>query len=869
MKAIHIDIFREIKNTKSKFLSILAIMFLGIFVFVGLKETPPTLLNTVKEYFREVNMYDIKISNDFLLNDEDIQLITTDENIDYAESYYQKIVTESATNKNFILHSPSELIAKEKVIIGKMPQREDEIALSEALKDSYKIGQTIEFNDSSDNDKKIKNTSFKVVGFVYSPYYPDSASNNPANHTYFAYVNKENFVNHQYAGINIVLKNIDRQNQTTDEYYHYLDDYINHLSDKLKLRAVENNTTYQKAANEKLAIAEKEISTAKDQINQLSHYLELLKVTDDEAYQKLKKEVEANQKKIDENEERLGINKLALAHTNYPNFKIESIKSNPHYQNFIDSAKSLSSIANIFSVFLFLVAIFVVITTISRMVDENRSIIGTLKSLGYSNFTIAKKYYVYALIPTTLAYILASTLAYKIIVPLIYNAYARFLILKSAVIVVNPNILLLALMISITCLIVAINLPLRYLFKEKTASLLRPKAPKDSSRILLEYIPLIWHKLSFLNKVTFRNIFRYKIRMLMMIFGVCGSIALMFIGFGIRYSVQNISNEQFNNITKYDLLASYNPYVTNQEKEELLNLLSHQYIKNYSAINFSYASIKDGNKILDNVSIVASENKIDDYFGLINLDNDTLDLSDNGVIINEKLAHLHQLEIGSTLKITKDDKDYSLVVSGINKNYLSHIIYINKNYYEKVFYQTFDSNAYIINAYQKDNITEIENQLKANKNIVYIQNNTNYKTVLDRLVEGIDVIVLVIVVCSSLLSIVVLYNLININISERIRELSTIKVLGFYASEVSTYIFREILYLVAIGIVLGNYVGYLLYKKIIIELSAREAMFDSNVSIFVYILSSTLTLIIVLIVMLVMHKRLGKINMVEALKGVE
>ena len=500
------------------------------------------------------------------------------------------------------------------------------------------------------------------------------------------------------------------------------------------------------------------------------------------------------------------------------------------------------------------------------MIDENRINIGTLKSLGYSNYQISKKYFVYGGLSTLIGTILGIIGAYLVIVPIIYNSYARFFTFNTPEIVYTPSILIAAFVISLGCISLAIYIPLRKNLKEKSAYLLRPKAPSGGSRIFLEKISFIWSRLSFLRKVTFRNIFRYKIRMLMTIFGVAGCLTLMFIGFGIRYGVIDISNEQFKVINKVDIAATYNPYIDNESVEKLQKEIdNNKNVKASTKINIQLATFESNNEIIDSAQLITvDKEKYKDYITLMDNNAKGINLPVDAAVVSEKLAYLHKLHVGDSFNVVVNNKEYTFNVGEINKNYFGHTIYINKDYYESVFKKQYKDNTFLVQTTGGKEIVEnVVSILNNNSDIVNISDNSKIQEILDNFIKGIDIIVAVMVICSVTLALVVLYNLINVNVSERIRELSTIKVLGFYPGEVTIYVFREIFYLSGVGIILGNYLGYKMYLKIILELAGRDMMFSSKVPLVVYLLASGITILITIVVMIVMHKKLKKVNMVE------
>ncbi len=615
---------------------------------------------------------------------------------------------------------------------------------------------------------------------------------------------------------------------------------------------------------QKIIEAEKTLKDTKNQV-------EALKNIDINQYNQQVKKITESELKIKENKKQLNVAKRSLENETYPRFNVENIRGLKNYAQFIDSAASLTFVANVFSIFLFVVSILVSLTTLTRMIDENRINIGTLKSLGYSNWQISKKYYIYGVLSTLIGTILGIIGAYLVIVPVVYNSYARFFTLNKPVSVYSPLILISAFGIAVGCIILSIFIPLRKNLKEKSAYLLRPKAPSGGSRIFLEKISFIWRRLTFLRKVTFRNIFRYKIRMLMTIFGVTGCLALMFIGFGIRYGVIDISNEQFKVINRVDIAATYNPYIDEKDVDNIQNEINNNNNVIRSAkVNMQLATIEKNHEILDSIQLLTlDESNYKDYISLKD-NSKELDLPQDSAVINEKLAYLHKLNIGDNFSVIVNDKEYSLKVGAINKNYFGHTIYINKNYYETVFGKKYQDNTFLIKTNENSGVVEeLTNTLKNNKDIVGVSDNSKIQETLDNFIKGIDIIVAVMVLCSVTLALVVLYNLINVNVSERIRELSTIKVLGFYPKEVTIYVFREIFYLSGVGIILGNYLGYRLYLRIILELAGRNMMFSSRVPVIVYALATGVTILITIVVTLIMHRKLKKVNMVEALKAIE
>ena len=869
MKALNKDIIREISKTKSKFVSIMIIMFLGVFVFIGLKETTPAMVNTYNKTLEQHNIYDLRVTNDFGINDGDIDEIRKLENIDKLETYNKKnYKLENSTNSIDIETLPKEL-ATPKVIKGKLPTNNNEIAVVDSLEKTYKIGDTINLVDDKSEEKKLKNYSYKVVGYVHGADHTEVSSNNPTNNSYFGYINRENFQFDNVTGVNIKLKGISYK-YSDKKYIEEVNKSRDQLIDILKERKLVDEKNYKSNTSQKIKESEERLASIEKELASNLERLELLKNVDIQRYAEQSSKLNEAKKQLQDNKKKLEVSKRAFEETNYPRFNVENIRGLVHYAQFIDSAGSLSFLANVFSIFLFSVSVLVSLTTLTRMVDENRTSIGTLKALGYSNRDIFKKYYIYGGVSTVIGTILGIIAGYLVIVPIIYNSYSRFFTLKEPYIVYNLHIIALAFLISILCILLAVFIPLRKNLKERSAYLLRPKAPSSGSRIFLENVSFIWKRLSFLRKVTFRNIFRYKVRMFMTIFGVMGCLTLMFIGFAIRFGVIDISNEQFKIINKIDVLATYNPYAEKGDIDKISKEIgSNSNVENFTKVNVQKATVEKNNEVLDTAQLVTLDrNNYKDYITLMD-NRSNIELPKDSIVINEKLAYLYNLSVGDNFKVIINEKEYTLKIGAINKNYFGNILYMDREYFSKVFDKTYSDNSFIIKMNNSDEVEKMASKLQDNPYVANVSDNSKIQENLDNFISGLDIIVVVMVLCSLALALVVLYNLINVNVSERQRELSTIKVLGFYPREVTIYVFREIFYLSIIGIVIGNYIAYRLYLKIILELASRTMMFSSRVPIAVYALSTGVTLVIIIFVMAIMHRRLKKVNMVESLKAIE
>ena len=559
-----------------------------------------------------------------------------------------------------------------------------------------------------------------------------------------------------------------------------------------------------------------------------------------------------------------------------PQFSIISRESDAVLYNFFDEASRLEIISNVFPVFFFFIAILVSLTTMTRMVEEERIQIGTLKALGYSNLDIIKKYFIYGGLASLLGSILGVILGHKLISPIIFSAYASHYIFESGNIPYNLKYSILSIAIGVLCTTFAGVIVTTNSLKENAASLLRPKPPKSGVRILLERVGFIWKRLSFMQKVTMRNLFRYKRRMFMTIIGISGCTGLIFMGFGIRDSLSSVLEKQYSEIYKYDTIAVYNEDLSPNAFKEYKELLKDdKKIENSKSIYIDNLSSEAKKGPDQQITLIVPENATDlkDFIKLRERKGgNTVNLKKDSVVINEKLAKLYDINIGDEIDVkTEKNKHYKLKIGGISELYAGHNMYMPKDYYEKVFGEEFETNADLI-ILQKDkegNSSDLIRQINDNKSVVSIMNIEKHSNIFDALIGSLDMIVFVIITFACILAFVVLYNLTNINVSERLRELSTIKVLGFYDKEVTAYIYRETFLLTILGILLGYLIGYLMHKIIIERLIPDSAMLDPKLQISNFLLSGAITLVFAIVVMFVIHNKLKKVDMVEALKAIE
>ena len=512
----------------------------------------------------------------------------------------------------------------------------------------------------------------------------------------------------------------------------------------------------------------------------------------------------------------------------------------------------------------------------TRFVEEERGNLGLLKALGYSNREIRKKFMVYGLVSSGLGALVGTIIGHTFLPLAVFNAYTASSTFSNLRLTFSPLWTIVAFAIAIACSLLPAYWVVRKELKEVPASLFLAKVPKAGSRILLEKMDFIWKRMSFTYKVTARNLFRYKKRMLMTIFGVAGCTALLVMGFGIRDSISGLASKQFGQILHYDMIAIEKNKVSDKEKEAINKKLNSSEIENYLPIAFENLTKEASGKLeKQEVSLIAT-NQSDDLSKYVSLEsrknNQKIVLNDSGAVISEKFAELLGLKVGDSLTLKDDEnKPVRIKVSAITEMYMGHYIFMNQSVYQKVFKKDFMTNGQLIKLKNDsvNNIQKMSAQLMQEDGIQAISQNSDLKKVIESFMYGINSVMIVLITCAILLAIVVIYNLTNINVSERIRELATIKVLGFYDREVTLYIYRETILLSFLGILVGFGLGNYFHQVIMNQLSADQIMFAPGLLWTNLLLSAAITFATTLLLALVVHFKLKAVDMLGALKSVD
>lgn len=575
---------------------------------------------------------------------------------------------------------------------------------------------------------------------------------------------------------------------------------------------------------------------------------------------------------IDEGKQKILDARHELSEMGDPEWYIFDRSDNPGYSDFVDDAERVDRIAKVFPVFFIIVAALVCLTTMTRMVEEQRIQIGTLKSLGYGKGAAVAKYLIYAVSASFIGSILGLTVGFAVIPYVIFAAYRIMYVLPDVMLIFRWDYAVGCTLVAVAVTGLAALSACAVELREVPAQLLRQKPPKTGKRILLERVGFIWNRLSFLQKVSARNIFRYKKRIYMTVIGVAGCTALMFAGFGLKYSISSIVTKQYDEIFLYDLIGMHKDGLSKLEIEEIDRQFSeNEDIAQHQLVRQETLTFENGkNKKNAYLMVPGDTESFSDYIVLRQRKDKTeLSIDTDGIVINEKLASLLEVETGDTVNmLDKDGKAIELRVTGVTENYVMNYVYMSRPLYEKTV-GDYHSNAFLVKLNEEYDKDILSTSLLSNNNILGMSYSEEGGKKFQEIVGSLNYIVLVLIICAGALAFVVLYNLANINVEERIREIATIKVLGFYDNEVSSYVSRESFISSMMGMLAGLVLGIPFLKFIIATAEVDVVMFNPQMRWDSFVYAAALTMLFTFIVDRAMYKRLKKVDMVSSLKSVE
>jgi putative ABC transport system permease protein len=834
-KTLIISSFRKITKSSKRFISLLCMALLGVGFFVGIESTSPDMLTTLDAYLDKTKAYDLQIQSTLGLTADDLAKLEKLPNIDKVQGTYSKDAFIKFDNgKQGTLSKEETAIAKVigmtdtlnqiDLVKGKLPQKNDEILVEPAFltQNKLKIGDQLYLSDPD-----LANTTYKIVGTVKSPLYfsknhRGTTSIGDGQINYFMYVRPEVFKQDVYSAIDLTVK-----------------------------RAA-SKMTGQTAYLDLISAAKKEITgIKKTQEKQrfetvYADYLNLAAQSP---------------------------NQVDLGNLPAAKWYIFDRQDDTGYKDFVDATKSIAKIGNVFPIVFYIIAILISLVSMTRMVEEDRSEIGTLKALGFSNRNIALKYLIFSLLATLVGGVIGMVTGLNLIPSLIWSIYTTLFMVPHFTAGFQAVYCLVGLAFAVICICGGALFSVYRELVYTPSVLMRPKAPKAGKRILLEYLPFIWKRLKFSNKIVTRNLFRYKTRATVTILGITGCTALILAGFGLKDSITDIVTYQYANVFRYDKMVTLKPRADNSTL--LQTLAQDSQVDQLAEMAMATKKVSANGKSYEINLVVPDTNPtFNKVISLndINQDKKQVSLQANEAIVSQKLARL--LGVKEKDKISfKDDQDkvHEIKVGKIAENYIGNYVYLSKASYEQNF-GPYETNVLVLSFKHKLSnkaSQAFDQSLISNPAVAGVFNSKAMVNMINDVMSSLNLVVLILIVSSAILAFVVMYNLANINISERKREIATLKVLGFYDKEIDAYITKENIVFTAVGIILGLFGGVYLGHFIISTCETTNLMFIRHVNPLSFVFATALTVSFTMIVNLITHFSLKGIDMIDALKSIE
>ena len=900
-KSVFKDFIREIKGSLGRFFAIMAIVAIGVAFFAGITASSNDMKHSSDSYYDEYNMNDIRILSSIGLTADDMDAISKVDGVKAVYGANTQDVLVNYDGKENVAHVSSVPVGKSsdddsyinqlRIKEGRLPENDKECVVKyEDTRKSMQIGDVITFKSGTEDDisDTFKDSEYTVVGIVYSPCYVsyDLGSSGIGNGhiSYCIYVPDDELKNDYYTEGYVIIDGAKELDTYSDEYKTMMDKYTDDIKgiskDRLDIRKQNIKDEYAKAKEEK---REEILGTIRQNVvdsitKQYETYYPGMDVSAmiepyvTPAYEKavLQFDFESVYAEYDKMMDE------TLADSDDWEWYVLTRESSYSFRDYESSANRMKAIATVFPLFFIIVAGLVCLTTMTRMVEEQRGLIGTYKALGYGKGTIALKYVSYALAASLVGGIIGCIIGLRLFPYIIYDSWNIIYQLPSITYASHTLLSVVAVLSLVLVTLIATLYSCYYELSEEPSVLMRPKAPKSGKKILLEHT-FIWKHMSFTRKVTMRNIFLYKKRFFMTVIGIAGCGALITAGFGIKDSVQSIIDNQYGQIIHYDdILVFNNNADTESIKNVADNIAKDEYYKD-SLMDYAYTSdVKVSGESDDystEITVVSNEQDYKDFVTFRSRkDKSELELTDSGVIITEKLAKDLSVKAGDTILIQDDNnKQVSVNVTGVMEMYINNYIFMTSDYFNQVFGYTPDNNRILGKLTGDDETVQAaigDRYLTDSsvKSLTFVKANISR---FENMIQSLDLVTWVLIISAGMLAFVVLYNLTNVNISERIREIATIKVLGFYDTEVGEYVYRENIILTLIGGVFGLLLGVALHSYIMTTIELDGVMFGTKINISSFLISYGITILFSLLINLIMYPSLKKIPMVESLKSVE
>lgn len=918
------DIFREIRKSLSRFLSIFLIVALGTGFFAGIKSTMPDMKESAADFFEENHLMDIKLMSSVGIQYEDLQAIEDMDGIEGIMASYSCDVYYNYDGQNQVVKAMSyeldsdpcsdSFLNRPILVEGRMPEKSGECVVEVTMKTpaSYEIGNTLTLSSPS-KDTSITDIfttdTFEIVGIVASPLYigfeRDATTIGSGSVNSFIIIPEDDFNLSFYTELYIELSETDGMEPFSEEYTEAVDRWCDKLTETFK-------SVIAARVDKKLETTQNSINSMEKKLSQLESMQKLdivglydfcaalqEEITELEGKDGTLYSIELSQKQaLLKQAQALVLSREAgetaaddeLSETiEKARLEIESAKeqmslvseqsvygftrfSSSDYASYAGDSEKIDAIAKVFPVFFIFIAALVCLTTMTRMVDEKRIEIGTYKALGYSSLKIISKYLIYSTIPTALGSLVGVSIGFKVFPYIIYNSYKILYNIPSIDTPFRVGYAVGCTVCALLCVWITVIAACKLSLSSQPSELMRPKAVPPGKRVLLEKVTFVWKRLGFLSKVTIRNLLRYKKRFAMTLVGIAGCTALIMTAFGIKNSISKVADLQFEGVFGYDALAVINPEEVYDDADAEKVLSEFEDVSQYILMSSGEVEVtSSGNTQPASLMVPKNPNELDPFIRLRDCKTGgKLDISDGEAVITEKITQLLGVSVGDTITVQcKDKPDVTLKIAAISENYAMHFVFITENTYRSIYGESPVYNQSYLILKENTDKTELSSSLIEKDEFLGIAFLEDKADSFFSSIDSLNSIVWLLIVCAALLAFIVLYNLANINITERVREIATLKVLGFYDGETSAYIYRENILTTVLGIVLGWGAGLVLHRFVVLTAEVDLVMFSREMVWYAYVMSALLTVVFAVIVNLVLHIKLKKIDMVESLKSIE
>lgn len=925
------DTFREIRRSFGRFLSVLLIVALGCGFFSGIKATMPDMVDTASEYFDENRLMDLKLTSTIGVRSSDVEAVKKAENVRGAHAAYSKDVFYFYQNQNIVLKcisfnsslddSSPNLMNKINVLEGRLPENDGECAVEVKISspDTFKLGSRLIFTDPDDTKeltKTLENDTFEIVGIVTSPLYIgyERDATNVGNGTIVSnvFLREEEFITSYYTEMFVDLEGLDEADPFSEEYRESVErqgaaaqaafeesvsqrfeTMRTQAQDKIKAaqntadmlgelvnmdypQLVESFPEWKRKAAQARDHYEREVLEGRGTLLEKAAMLKAEKAlsiarelledggTTGAAHEKYSAELETAYKDIKEAEKQ-------LEETADPGiYCFNRFEASNDYSSFESDSRRIDSISKVFPVFFILVAGLVCLTTMSRLIEEQRGGLGVYKALGYSGSEIMGRYLIYSGSAAVVGSVIGSAAGLIVFPRMIYNGYKIMYNIPHINTPLRWSYILFCTLTATVCICGVTAFTCYRELREEAGDLLRPKPPKAGKRVLLETMPAVWNRLGFMGKVTTRNMLRYKRRFFMTLAGVAGCTALIITGFGLKHSISSVVDKQFGEVFVYDGIAVTNSRFSHDELAQELDGMEEvgAYMQ---AMLTEVSASSEGGRYTANICVAEQPEHLEDFILLRSADSgESLTVKDGKVVVTEKLASMLDLEKGGSITLTDGEGvSAEFEIGDISVNYAFHYVYMTPRTYEDSFGKSAAYNVSFIGLTDDADHDEFRYTLLESGCFHGLTYKDDQSRGFLNSVDSLNTVVAVLIVSAGLLAAVVLYALASINITERMREIATVKVLGFFDRETDDYILRENLISALFGVLVGLPLGKLLHYFVTVTAEVDILMFNRELTVGAILWGALLTAVFTAAVNVTLHFSLKKVDMIGSLKSVE